>query len=667
MNPSTAQGLVLVDELVRCGVTDVVLAPGSRSAPLALAAAAADAAGRLRLHVRIDERSAGFLALGLAQVSGRAVAVVTTSGTAATNLLPALTEAAYAGVPLIAITADRPPELRDTGANQTIDQARLYGTAMRWSHDLGVAEARPGQVGYWRSIMDRAIDVAIEGADPGPVHLNVPLRAPLVPDGDPGWPEPLGLIPDDLAPDDLPELFPRTVDGRLSLSAAQPLDEVLAPFDVNDSAMIDLLRTLTDDGDDALLSDAEIDLARATFEIDEDEDEDEYEDDDPGIVPARGLVVVGHGPDGEQGDAAIALAEACGWPLIGEPTGNARSGDTTLTHGPLLLADDEFAASHLPDVAVVVGTVGLERSVLRLLARTPIVVTVDPRVAARRPDPTGNTTVHLAEVPEPPDDYAAYDDTWLDSWLAADAVARAAVERTLDATDSLTGPDVARTVWDVLGPDNLLLAASSWPVRHLGSFARVRDSADSPLVVGNRGASGIDGLVSTAWGAALAHQGGHSSLLEDEDGVLSVVTTHGATAYALLGDLAFLHDHSGLVVGPDEPRPDLVYVVVDNDGGGIFSQLEQAGAPYFERVFGTPHGLDLVAVAQAVGVPVTRVADVAALVRTLDEATAAGGVHVVVAEVGTRETEAALLAAAQLAVSQALHEVDDDPPPLIKE
>ena len=144
MNPSTAQGLVLVDELVRCGVTDVVLAPGSRSAPLALAAAAADAAGRLRLHVRIDERSAGFLALGLAQVSGRAVAVVTTSGTAARTSLPALTEAAYAGVPLIAITADRPPELRDTGANQTIDQVRMYGTAVRWSHDLGVAEARAG-------------------------------------------------------------------------------------------------------------------------------------------------------------------------------------------------------------------------------------------------------------------------------------------------------------------------------------------------------------------------------------------------------------------------------------------------------------------------------------------------------------------------------------------
>ena len=663
MNPSTAQGLVLVDELVRCGVTDVVLSPGSRSTPLALAVAAADAAGRLRLHVRIDERSAGFLALGLAQVSGRAVAIVTTSGTAATNLLPALTEAAYAGVPLIALTADRPPELRGTGSNQTIDQVRLYDSAVRWSHDLGVAEARPGQAGYWRSVMDRAVDVAIEGSDPGPVHVNVPLRAPLVPDGDGDWLEPLGLIPDDLDPDDLPELFPRTVDGRLSLSAAQPLDEVLAPFGADDPAMIDLLRSLTDD-DEVVLSDVEIDLATARFAADEDEDEDDEgeheEGEGPGVVPARGVVVVGHGPDVEQGDAAIALAEACGWPLVGEPTGNARSGDTTLTHGPLLLADDEFAESHLPDVVVVVGTVGLERSVLRLLTRAPIVVTVDPRVAARRPDPTGNTTVHVAEVPEPPDDYAAYDDSWLDSWLAADALARAAVERTLDATDSLTGPDVARTVWDVLGPDHLLLAASSWPVRHLGSFARVRDSADSPLVVGNRGASGIDGLVSTAWGAALAHQGAQTSLLEDEDGVLSVVTTHGGTAYALLGDLAFLHDHNGLLAGPDEPRPDLVYVVVDNDGGGIFSQLEPAGEPHFERVFGTPHGLDLVAVATAAGVPATRVTDVAALVHTLDEVTAAGGVHVVVAEVGDRAAEAALLAAAQSAVSEALR--DADPP-----
>jgi 2-succinyl-5-enolpyruvyl-6-hydroxy-3-cyclohexene-1-carboxylate synthase len=668
VNPSTAQGLVIVDELVRCGVTDVVLAPGSRNAPLALALAAADAAGRLRLHVRVDERSAGYLALGLALVSRRTTAVVTTSGTAVANLLPAVTEASYAAVPLIALTADRPPELRGIGANQAIDQVRIFGTAVRWACDLGVAEERAGQVAYWRSVIDRALDTTIEDSDPGPVHVNVPLRAPLVPDDDGDWLEPLELIAADLDADDLPELLPRTVDGRLSLSAAQPLDEVLAPFVAGaDDGLADLLRIVTDiDLSDDL--DELGDLGDDADDEDEDEDFDEVEGGpggerggaDGGVVPARGVVVVGHTADAEQGDAAIALAEACGWPLIGEPSGNARSGDTTLTHGPLLLADNEFFDQHLPDVAVVVGTAGLERSVLRLIARTPLVVGVDARAALRRPDPTSSVTVHVAEVPEAPEDYEAYDDSWLDSWLAADARARAAVERTLDAAEGLTGPDVARTVWDLLGPDNLLLAAASWPVRHLGTFARVRDGGDAPLVVGNRGASGIDGLVSTAWGAALAHQGGTSSLVEDEDGMLSVVTTEGGTAYALLGDLAFLHDHGGLVVGPDEPRPDLVYVVVDNDGGGIFSQLEQAAAPHFDRVFGTPHGLDLVAVARAAGATAHRVQDVASLVRALDAATATGGVHVVVARVGDRASEAALLARVQAAVSAELAAAADD-------
>ena len=515
MNPSTAQARVIVDELVRCGVTDVVLAPGGRSAALALAVVAADTAGRLRLHVRIDERSAGFLALGIAQVSRRAVAVVTTSGTAAVNLAPAVTEASYGGIPLVLLTADRPPELRATGASQTIDQAAIFGTTVRWAHDIGVAEPRPGQVRYWRSVIDRAIDVAIEGGDPGPVHLNVPSRAPLTPEDDTDWVELLGLVPAGLDPDDLPDLLPHTVDGRLSLSAAQPIDEVLAPFVGDQAALADLFRALED-------GDLEIDLA----DLDDDEEDDDADDEDeeeydvalPGVVPTRGVVVVGHCADVDAGDAAIALAEACGWPLIGEPTGNARSGDTTLTHPAILLADNDFAADHQPEVAVVVGNVGLDRSVLALIQSTPLVIGVDARVALRRPDPTRTTTVHVAVVPEPPEEYPAYDDSWLDSWLAADAIARIAVERTLDATESLTGPDVARTVWDVLGPAHLLQVASSWPVRHLSSFARVRDTADTPLVVGNRGVAGIDGLVSTAWGAALGHQGEHTTLVEDVDG-----------------------------------------------------------------------------------------------------------------------------------------------------
>ena len=187
MNPATALATVLVDELVRCGLTDVVLAPGSRSAPLALAA---HEQSRVGLHVRIDERSAAFLALGLAKRSGRPVVVACTSGTAAANFHPAVVEAHESGVPLLVLTADRPPELRGTGANQTIDQMKLYGSAVRWSCEVGTPEERPGMVAYWRSLASRAWHVALD-PDPGPVHLNLAFREPLVPDGDESWCEPL--------------------------------------------------------------------------------------------------------------------------------------------------------------------------------------------------------------------------------------------------------------------------------------------------------------------------------------------------------------------------------------------------------------------------------------------------------------------------------------------
>src|SRR5215467_4980717 len=185
MNPATAFAVTLVDELARCGLAEAVLAPGSRSAPLAMALwdRAGEEGSGLRLHVRIDERSAAFLALGLAKASGRPVALVCTSGTAAAHFHAAVIEASEAGVPLLVLPADRPPELRGTGANQTIDQVKLYGSAVRWFCEVGVPEARPGMNAYWRSLACRAWAVAgaADGGYPGPVHLNLPLREPLVP------------------------------------------------------------------------------------------------------------------------------------------------------------------------------------------------------------------------------------------------------------------------------------------------------------------------------------------------------------------------------------------------------------------------------------------------------------------------------------------------------
>jgi 2-succinyl-5-enolpyruvyl-6-hydroxy-3-cyclohexene-1-carboxylate synthase len=540
--------------------------------------------------------------------------VITTSGTAVANLMPALVEAQFAGVPVIALTADRPAELRDTGAHQTVDQVKVFGGTVRWAHEVAVAEPREGQVRYWRSVVARAISVATEPGSPGPVHLNVAFRDPLVPDGDDTWVEPLGLAEHGSTPE---ERMPVAVDARLGMAAAQPLDEILGLIAGPDS----------DAGE---------------------------------LVPSRGVVIVGDVADVEASDAAIALAEACGWPLLGEPSGNARTGDTTVAHGALLLADPTFAAEHAPEIVICVGRPGLSRSVLRMIREAPLVVVADDRDALQRPDPTRNATVFVSVVPEPPGEYELYDDSWLDSWLAADVRADAAISKRLDDSVGLTGPDVARTLWDVLDASALLLVASSWPVRHLESFARVREADDAPLVIGNRGASGIDGLVSTAWGAALAHQTPRTAIHVDEDGGAEVVTITGGTAYALLGDLAFLHDHNGLLVGDDEPRPDLVIVVVDNDGGGIFGQLEQRGTPHFERVFGTPLGLDLEKVAAAAAVDhVTTVGDVTALVTAIDEATAAGGVRVVIAKVGDREAEATLLRDIQADVSLALVDLDD--------
>ncbi|MGH3097481.1 MAG: 2-succinyl-5-enolpyruvyl-6-hydroxy-3-cyclohexene-1-carboxylic-acid synthase [Streptosporangiales bacterium] len=510
MNPSTAFARVFVDELTRCGVREAVLAPGSRSAPLALALAAGD----VRLHVRHDERSAAYLALALAKVSRRPVPVVCTSGTAVACLHGAVLEASHAGVPLLAVTADRPPELHETGANQTTDQAGIFGAAPRWACDLGVPEERAGAVAYWRSVAARACAMALVADNPGPVHLNVPLREPLVPDGDEQWPEDL-----DGRPERRPWVF---VDER------PPAASVLTE------------------------------------------------------PPERGVVLAGEGCTDP--DAARRLAEALGWPLLSEPNGDARDGANAVGTYPLLLADEAFAGAHRPDLAVVIGKPGLSRSVLAWLrtAGTQVVVGSTDRFG----DPTRTAVRVLPSIPAP--EVRRPVTAWLRSWQTADAAARTALDAVLDETEELTEARIARDLTAALPDGSVLFAGSSRPIRDLEAYAVPRAGV---RVLGNRGLSGIDGSVSSAVGTALAHQragGGHG--------------------YALLGDLAVLHDVSGLAVPREDPRVDLTLVVVDNDGGGIFSMLEQASEPAFERVFGTPHGLDLCEVISAYGVPVTPVA-----------------------------------------------------------
>jgi len=566
VNPSTALARVLVDELVRGGVREAVLAPGSRSAPMAMALHAADAAGLLRLHVRIDERSAGFLALGLARASGQPVAVLTTSGTATANLHPAVLESAEAGVPLVLLTADRPPDLRSTGANQTVPQLGLYGPAVRLFHEVGVPERRAGQNGYWRALVGRALAAArgLRTADPGPVHLNLALREPLVPDLDPDWPEPL-----DGRAGGLPWVAVRTA---LTAPAA------------------------ADDG------------------------------------PARTLVVVGDAPPTE-GAAAVRLAQARGWPVLSEPSGHARSGPNAVPGGALLLATPGFLDRLRPDRVLVVGRPTLARPVHELLTDPAVDVhVVSP--GPRYPDAARTARVVLAAVPEPGSHRPDVDAQWLAGWRRAGAAARSAIDEVLDA-DPAGQPRVARDLLSALPAGSLLVAGSSLPLRDLFLAGHPRDGV---TVLANRGASGIDGTVSTAVGAALAWQ-----------------AAGGGRAFALLGDLTLLHDANGLVIGPDEPRPDLTVVVVDNDGGGVFALLEQGGPEHaagFERVFGTPHGVDLAALCGATQTPHVRVSDTAGLVDAVLDPR--GGLQVVqirTDRTGARDLHERLAAAVARAVS----------------
>ncbi len=517
MNPSTAHAQVIVDELVRCGVTDAVLCPGSRNAPLSFALHAADAAGRLRLHVRIDERTAGFLALGLALRSGRPVPVATTSGTAVANLHPAVLEASHAGVPLLVLTADRPPQMIGTGANQTIAQVGIFGGAVRLGLTAAVAGDPQRENGQWRAAVCRAVAAAL-GTPPGPVHVNLPFAEPLVPDGD------------GAAPEGRPGGAAWTASPRRRPAAAPlPAD----PF--------------------------------------------------PADPAAPTLVVAGAG--------APAQVREWGLPVVAEPASGVW--DAGLRAGPWLLGalPDEL----FPAQVVVAGRPTLHRPVQRLLA--------DPRVAVfALADPDGRpwtdvpgTVRAVGAAPRwsPPAG-------WLARWHDADAAAAKALDAGLDDPAAPAGLRLARALVDGLPAGALLVVGSSNPVRDASLAAVPRGDV---TVLANRGVAGIDGTVSTAIGAALAHG----------------ARRPGAPAYALLGDLTLLHDTTGLVIGPDEPRPDLTVVVLNDGGGGIFGLLEQGGpahAASFERVFGTPHRVDLAALAAAMRVPHALVddpADLAAL------------------------------------------------------
>ena len=602
MNPSTACATVLVDELIRLGCRHAVLCPGSRSAPLAYALAEADAAGRLTLHVRVDERSAAFLALGLGKGGASPVPVVTTSGTAAAELHPAVLEAYHDRVPLLLLTADRPPELRGTGANQTTDQVKLFGGAVRWQHDLGTPERRPGQQVGWRTTVDRAWAAALGdlGGDPGPVHLNVPFRDPLAPDlAAVVAPGPDGQAGPDVGAERGAD--PASVSGAAAAGPAWP--EPLAGRAGGEPW------TRTGDADRTPWW-----SVRASSGVDALPD-----------VP-RTLVVLGDLDAPAASRQVLRLAQVIGWPVLAEPFGRRDAG-APIPHAPLVAGLPGLLDALGPERILLVGRLSLTRALAGLLRdhaaaggaveqvtrRTAwpdpghVVTRVHPWAAVTARDHLGRERVR-----------AAADDDWYAGWQELGTRVAAAVEPLLawpgpgpsetptgiarpgDATrsEAPTGPALAAAVLTALPADATLFVGSSTAARDV-DLAR---GSDDLAVVGSRGLAGIDGCVSTAAGMALAGR---------------------AMTYALVGDLTFLHDTNALLIGPQEPRPDLTVVVANDDGGAIFATLEygETGRErHHERVFATPTGTDLAALCAAHGVPHRRVTEPAALAEALGSA-----------------------------------------------
>ncbi|HEY1568714.1 MAG TPA: 2-succinyl-5-enolpyruvyl-6-hydroxy-3-cyclohexene-1-carboxylic-acid synthase [Solirubrobacteraceae bacterium] len=508
------------DELARCGLQHACTSPGSRNTPILLSLAREP---RIRTWSHIDERCAAFFALGAAKASRRPVAMTCTSGTAAANYVPAVIEAWHARVPLIVLTADRPPELRDVGAGQAIDQLKLYGDAVKWFCEVGVDAATPATLRWIRQLACRAYWTAACGR-PGPVHLNFPLREPLVLDAP---------LPEDPVPG--------RADGR--------------PWVERTTARVDK----------ALAAPAR-------------------------LAPARGVIVAGRDERGSSlGDAATRAAERLGWPLLADPLSGARHGASAIATYDLLLRDAAFADRVTPELVVRVGDLPTSkplrawlasRSDVPQLSLDPEGAWQDPAAVASEIDP-GDPVAALDALSA--DDGAGVTSAWLRTWVEADAAAQAALTNGLAEAEMLSEPLTARLLGEHLPPEATLVVASSMPIRDAELYFPA--GSRGPRVLSNRGANGIDGTVSTAFGVAAATRG---------------------RVVLLIGDVALAHDIGGLVAAR-RLGLELTIVVLNNDGGGIFHFLPVSGeSDAFEEHVATPHGLDFATVAALYGLEHTR-------------------------------------------------------------
>jgi len=555
-----------VEEMSRSGVRHVCVAPGSRSTPLALTIARHPA---LRTWVHLDERVAAFFALGMARALGAPVALLCTSGTAAANFFPAVVEARRAGVPLLVLTADRPPELRDVGAAQTIDQIRLYGEHAKWFVQVALPEATPDMLRYARTLACRAA-AAAAAVPAGPVHLNFPFREPLVPSPAEA---PAGMSDADaLAWHGRPNGEP-----WVTVADAPPIAEL---------ATIERLA--------ARLSGAR-----------------------------RPLLVCGPQFDGTLAAPLAALARALGAPLLADPLSQARWGthdrSAVIDRYDAALRHETTAAALTPDLVLRFGGPPTSKPLLQFLQRHAAArqVVVDE---ARWPDPTllAAEVVHadprslceqlLPRLTAGGVAHALRAD-WLATWTRVDCTANAALSKHVaDVDEPFEGRALAE-IAALVPSGGTLFVSSSMPVRDLDAFAR--GDARPLRVLANRGANGIDGVVSTALGVAATREQG------------------GGPLVLVIGDIAFYHDMNALLAAKLHAL-DATVVVLNNDGGGIFSFLPQADDPaHFEELFGTPHGLEFSAAATLYGARYRRAETWPSLREGVAEGIAGRGLHIV--------------------------------------
>ena len=514
INPSTLLARVIVRQIVEAGITDVVISPGSRNAPLSIAFHQASVKGLIKLHVRIDERTAAFFALGIAKASGRPVPIVCTSGTAVANYHPAVLEASHTNLPLLVLTADRPASLRKTGANQTTEQARIFGKAVRYFADVS------GSV--------YPMELPLNSLQSGPVHLNIQFEEPLIGDKSDNWLNDLTIT--------APKIFDRKTPGTFYTKST------------------------------------------------------------------RGVLVIGHDRGGLSVDAVRDFADALGWPVIAE---DPLTFEKAISHASIFLTSRAIADDLVPDTVVVIGRTTLSRSINAFIKSARKEIVIDPRMATVDSDRMASQKfLQLPKVEVQP-----ADSEYKEKWQKYSQRAAKMVGDISQWSEAL----IAREIGAAIPTGTALFVSSSRPIRDLEGFASARTGVET---FANRGLAGIDGNISTALGIASQRK----------------------ETIAVLGDLGFLHDLTGLIHNEDI---NLKILVINNDGGGIFSTLSQRGVAGFEEVFGTPHGKDLAAIASAIGVPAKTISTQVELKSEL--AAPIKGVSVVVITAPDREANADFL------------------------